>query len=113
MAEDTQRKEIKLQFTTNEYGLEIECCDNGQGIDESIKDKIFDPYFSTKGKKQGSGIGLYMSKEIIQKIFDGKINLSSRKYSRSELYPVDNSGKTCFYIAIPYSENCLLKEDYE
>jgi len=111
--DDSKRKEIKLQLTTNEYGLEIECCDNGEGIDESIKDKIFDPYFTTKEKRQGSGIGLYMSKEIIQKIFNGKINLSSRQYSRSGLYPVDNSGKTCFYIAIPYSENCLLKEDYK
>ena len=111
--DDSKRREIKLQFTTNEYGLEIECCDNGEGIEESIKDKIFDPYFTTKGKTQGTGIGLYMSKEIIQKIFNGKINLSSRQYSRSNLYPADNSGKTCFYIAIPYSENCLLKEDYE
>ena len=107
---DGKRKEVTLQFTTNEYGLEIECCDNGGGINESIKDKIFDPYFTTKMKNQGAGIGLYMSKEIVQKIFNGKINLSSRQYSRSALYPTDNSGKTCFYIAIPYSENCLLKE---
>ena len=111
--DNTARKEIKLQFISNEYGLEIECCDNGKGIDEKIKDKIFDPYFSTKAKKQGTGIGLYMSKEIIQKIFDGKIDVSSREYSRSSMHPIDNSGKTCFYIAIPYSENCLLKEDYE
>ena len=109
----SKRKEVKLQLTSNEYGLEIECCDNGKGVDEEIKDKIFDPYFTTKEKKQGTGIGLYMSKEIIQKVFDGKINLSSRKYSRSEMHPADNSGKTCFYIAIPYSNNCLLKEGYE
>jgi len=111
--DNTTRKEIKLQFTSNEYGLEIECCDNGSGIDEKIKGKIFDPYFSTKAKKQGAGIGLYMSKEIIQKIFDGKIDISSREYSRSSMHPVDNSGKTCFYVAIPYSGNCVLKEAYE
>ncbi len=111
--ENSARKEIKLQFISNEYGLEVECCDNGKGIDEKIKDKIFDPYFSTKAKKQGTGIGLYMSKEIIQKIFDGKIDVSSREYSRSSMHPVDNSAKTCFYIAIPYSSNCILKEGYE
>ena len=111
--DNTARKEIKLQFTSNEYGLEIECCDNGSGIDEKIKDKIFDPYFSTKAKKQGAGIGLYMSKEIIQKIFDGKIDISSREYSRSSMHPVDNSEKTCFYVAIPYSGNCVLKKGYE
>ena len=109
--DDTQRKEIKLRFITNEYGLEIECCDNGEGVDEAIKEKIFDPYFTTKAKKQGTGIGLYMSKEMIQKIFNGEINISSRKYSRNELYPLDNGEKTCFYIAIPYSENCLLKKE--
>lgn len=111
--DDRKRKEIKLQLTSNEYGLEIECCDNGKGIDEDIKDKIFDPYFTTKEKKQGTGIGLYMSKEIIQKIFHGQINLNTRKYSRSSMYPTDNSGKTCFYVAVPYSNNCLLKEVYE
>lgn len=100
-------KEIRLQLTATEYGLEMECCDNGEGIDESIKDKIFDPYFTTKDKKQGSGLGLYMTKEIIQKIFNGKIDFSSR----SSLYPADNSGKTCFYIAIPYTDNCILKKD--
>ncbi len=111
--DNTIRKKIKLQFISNEYGLEVECCDNGEGIDESIKDRIFDPYFTTKEKKQGTGIGLYMSKEIIQKIFNGKIDLSSRQYSRSELYPTDNSGKTCFYIAIPYSSKCILQKEYE
>ena len=110
---EDKRKMITLQFTSNEYGLEIECCDNGKGIDEKIKDKIFDPYFSTKEKQQGTGIGLYMSKAIIQKIFHGQINLSSRKQSRSSRHPVDNSGRTCFYIAIPYSKNCLLIEDYK
>ena len=106
-------KKIKLQFISNEYGLEIECCDNGKGIPPEIEDRIFDPYFTTKEKSQGTGIGLYMSKEIIQKMFDGKINLSQRSYSRSSMEPLDNSGKTCFFIAIPYSKNCILKKDYE
>jgi len=110
---DSKKSFIMLQFITNEYGLEIECCDNGKGIDKKIKEKIFDPYFSTKSKNKGTGIGLYMSKEIIQKVFNGQINVSSRKYSRSNLHPIDNSGKTCFFIAIPYSQNCIPLEDYE
>lgn len=113
IAKDAPFKEIKVQFITNEFGLEIECCDTGKGISEEIQDKIFDPYFTTKEKSQGTGIGLYMSKEIVQKVFDGRVNVSSRSSSRSILHPSDNSNKTCFYIALPYSPTCVKQEGFE
>ena len=109
--ESVEEKSICVHFLTNSHGLEIECCDTGSGLDEKLKKKIFEPYFTTKDKTQGTGIGLYMSKQIVHKVFDGNIDLSAQKESRSQVYPYDNRGKTCFYIALPYSENCILEEE--
>ena len=55
--------------------ISITICDNGGGIDENIIDKIFDPYFTTKHKSQGTGLGLYISKLIVEESLNGELNV--------------------------------------
>jgi len=70
---------INISFThpkeTNSVIISIS--DNGGGINANIANKMFEPYFTTKEQGKGVGIGLYMSKVIIEQNFKGKINIKN------------------------------------
>ena len=68
---------IKVQKENETISITLE--DNAGGIDENILPKIFDPYFTTKHKSQGTGIGLYMTKMIIENNINGKIEVCNTK----------------------------------
>ena len=72
-------KEPFIKLTTyNENGYYIlKVSDNAGGIPENIIEKIFDPYFSTKSEKNGTGLGLYMSKMIIQEHCNGILSVEN------------------------------------
>ncbi len=66
---------IDLKKIGNNAIITIE--DNGGGVPSSIIDKIFDPYFTTKHKLIGTGLGLHMSKEIIEKSLNGNLSIKN------------------------------------
>ena len=57
----------------------IKICDNGGGIDNKILPKIFDPYFSTKDDKNGTGLGLYIAKILVEDHNDGVLEVENTK----------------------------------
>jgi nitrogen-specific signal transduction histidine kinase len=74
------KKAIIISVKESNQNIIISVCDNAGGIDEKIIDEIFNPYFSTKNELNGTGLGLYMSKIIIEKYMQGTITAENRKY---------------------------------
>lgn len=95
-----------LEIIVNGYRdkVQLHIIDNGGGIDRETLPKIFEPYFTTKHKSAGTGIGLYMSKEMVEKHMNGTIICKNIKYGS------DSDGNyyesTMFSVTIP-----ILKEE--
>ncbi|KWT95137.1 PAS domain-containing sensor histidine kinase [Candidatus Magnetominusculus xianensis] len=64
---------INISLSKDDNRIIIVITDNGGGIPPEIIERIFDPYFTTKPEQEGTGIGLYMSKTIIESRMSGKL----------------------------------------
>ncbi len=73
MEKEIKDKLIKIETLHENSKFIIRISDNAGGIPENIIDKIFEPYYSTKLEKEGTGLGLYMSKTIIEDHCHGRI----------------------------------------
>ena len=105
--QDKNTRFISIKTYIDNKNCVVEVSDNGGGIDETIISKIFDPYFTTKHKSQGTGIGLYMSHQIVIEHMKGNISAKNIEIIKNKkVY------KGCsFIISLPIIEKNNL-EDY-
>jgi CHASE1-domain containing sensor protein/signal transduction histidine kinase len=87
--EEIEQKWIKIDLDVNNDKFIITVEDNGNGIPENIISRVFEPYFTTKHKSQGTGLGLHMCYKIITESFKGNLSVKNS----------DNGAK--FFIEIP------------
>lgn len=66
---------IRIKVCSTHESTIVTLADNCGGIPEEIISKIFDPYFTTKGPQHGTGLGLFMSKTIIEKNMGGRLSV--------------------------------------
>jgi len=90
---ENKKEDRKIEIEIKETGdsIVIKICDNGGGIPDGVIDKVFEPYFSTKDERTGTGLGLYMSKTIVEKHHGGVLSVSN-----------ENEG-ACFLIELPFT----------
>ena len=86
MKDESYQKEIHVRLKQSLQSIKLIVCDNGGGLDETIVEKIFDPYFTTKSKSNGTGLGLSIAKSIVEKDFCGR------------LYAYNNDKGACFVM---------------
>jgi two-component system NtrC family sensor kinase len=78
-SDETYKPMVSVKTALKDQGVEITVKDNGVGIPEAIKDKIMQPFFTTKPTGEGTGLGLSLSYDIVVKGHGGTITIDSKE----------------------------------
>lgn len=90
-------KDIKLEVYLRDHHINIITTDHAGGVEPEILDEIFEPYFSTKEDLNGTGLGLFISKNIIENHYNGTIYAKNIKIGEDKGLSIT--------IQIPVNEN--------
>ncbi|MGB1226361.1 MAG: transporter substrate-binding domain-containing protein [Poseidonibacter sp.] len=80
LTKKNQQRLIFINTYKKEHTYYIEILDNAGGVPEDIINRIFEPYFTTKHQSTGTGIGLYMSEEIIKNHLNGILSVENETF---------------------------------
>ncbi|MEL6137102.1 MAG: HAMP domain-containing sensor histidine kinase, partial [Cyanobacteria bacterium J06628_6] len=73
-----QKIEIRTKKLAEQNAIEIRISDNGKGMPDEVKSKIFDHLFTTKGVGKGTGLGLAISRQIVTETHGGALDVQSK-----------------------------------
>ena len=73
--QQVEEPHVTVQVSCENGRAIVTIADNAGGIPEAIIDRVFEPYFTTKDQGKGTGIGLYMSKKIVEKTMNGSLTV--------------------------------------
>ncbi len=80
--------EIRIRALARDADVVVEICDNGPGMPPEIRERIFEPFYTTKPPGSGTGLGLHISHNVVAR-HGGRIIVRSR------------AGETCFEVVLP------------
>jgi signal transduction histidine kinase len=86
---DPERHCVSVRTRDADEGIEIEVADTGHGVPEYLRDRIFEPFYTTKPLGAGTGLGLFISRRIVEE-----------HGGRLELAPPNGEG-ACFRVLLP------------
>ena len=77
---------ITIKTSMENQGVKIAIADNGKGMNESVKQRIFEHLFTTKGVGKGTGLGLAIARQIVEETHNGKLNFNSVASEGTEFF---------------------------